>query len=144
MVANKINTARTPSKSRGRKLRSTTPGKRAKPPRISIAKKLTGKRLWSAYSYYRKHHPELWPRDYQLEYKHYDAKRKHLTMQRIKLRKRFMKLGLVRVGDGKQIHHKNGDPTDSRMANLEILTHCQHRKREGRKCHVTAVKYSRK
>ena len=31
----------------------------------------------------------------------------------------YLKKGLVRVGDGTQIHHRNGDPFDNRPSNLD-------------------------
>lgn len=75
-------------------------------------------------------------RDYKLEYEYYDKKpqRKKARASRETVRKQFVKAGLVKPGDGKVIHHKNGNPLDNRLSNLEILTHCQHEKKHGKEC----------
>ena len=38
------------------------------------------------------------------------------------------RLGLVRKGDGTQVHHRNGNVFDNRPCNLQILTASAHRR----------------
>lgn len=40
---------------------------------------------------------------------------------RNKVRRRFMRKGLVTKGDGKDIDHKNGDPRDDSPSNLQVM-----------------------
>ncbi len=59
------------------------------------------------------------------------------SLERSRNRALFMRLGLVRKGDGKHIHHRNGNPFDNRMSNLEVVNGKQH-KAEHRKEHSCA------
>ena len=55
-------------------------------------------------------------------------------------REKFVKKGLVAVGDGLEIHHRNGDATDNSFANLEILRASAHRRRHMAQRRAKAVK----
>jgi len=76
-------------------------------------------------------------RRYDLEQKYYKSspEYKEAQRQRSKNRALFMKQGLVKKGDGSQIHHKNGDPNDNRLSNLVVVKNaCEHNKLHGKKC----------
>jgi len=45
---------------------------------------------------------------------------------RVRNRYRFARAGLVKRGDGTQIHHKNGNPFDNRPSNLQVIPKAQH------------------
>ena len=45
-----------------------------------------------------------------------------------KNRRRLEKLGLVQKGDGKHIHHKNGNTNDNRLSNLMVVDGKKHRR----------------
>ena len=81
--------------------------------------------------------PEKTKRRYDLEQKYYKSSEYYKETQRARTRNRelFLKMGLVKKGDGSQIHHINGDPLDNRMCNLMIVfDQCTHNKLHGKKC----------
>ena len=55
-----------------------------------------------------------------------DKRKAELAVRR-KVRYRLEKLGLVSKGDGKQIHHKDGNPFNNHWTNLVILDEEKHR-----------------
>jgi hypothetical protein len=64
------------------------------------------------------------PRNYADEYKATHGTPKGLKdrASRNKARREFMKKGLVHKGDGKEVDHKNMNPRDDKMKNLQVLS----------------------
>lgn len=64
------------------------------------------------------------PRNYENEYKSYQGteKQKKNRASRNKARAEMIKAGKAKVGDGKDIGHKNGNPRDDRMSNYKVET----------------------
>ena len=62
-------------------------------------------------------------RDYRKEYLTYDGlpKRKKARAARGRARYALMKEGRVKVGDKRQVDHKNMNPNDNRRKNLRVL-----------------------
>jgi len=61
-------------------------------------------------------------RNYRAEYKNYHAKpeQRKKRASRNKARSLMEKAGKVRKGDGKDVDHKNGRPTDNSKDNLRV------------------------
>jgi hypothetical protein len=61
-------------------------------------------------------------RDYKKEYKNYHSspKQKKRRAARNKARSLLEKKGLVHKGDGKDVHHKDGDPSNFKLSNLSV------------------------
>lgn len=61
-------------------------------------------------------------RDYKSEYKNYQGKPGQIkkTASRVQARRKMIKAGKAKVGDGKDVSHKNGNPKDNRMSNLKM------------------------
>ena len=63
----------------------------------------------------------MYKRDYKKESR-YDSQ-PHVKKKRANrnaARRKMMKAGLVRVGDGKDVTHRNGNPRDNRWSNLGL------------------------
>lgn len=63
-------------------------------------------------------------RNYKKEYANYHAKpvQKANRAGRNKARKIVMKAGGTAKGDGKDVHHRNGNPKDNRIGNLAVTS----------------------
>jgi hypothetical protein len=63
-------------------------------------------------------------RNYKKEYANYHSKtvQKENRAGRNKARKIVMKGGGTAKGDGKDVHHKNGNPRDNRIGNLAVTS----------------------
>ena len=78
-------------------------------------------------------------RDYKKEYKDYHSKpeQKKRRAGRNAARKKMEKAGPVKKGDGKEVHHKNGNTKDNSKKNLSVISKTKNRKmqpkRKGRK-----------
>ena len=78
-------------------------------------------------------------RDYKKEYKDYHSKpeQKKRRAGRNAARKKMEKAGRVKKGDGKEVHHKNGNTKDNSKKNLSVISKTKNRKmqpkRKGRK-----------
>ena len=61
-------------------------------------------------------------RNYRQEYDRYQgtAKQKKRRAMRNKARRQAMKKGQVRKGDGKDVHHKDGNPMNNKAGNTYI------------------------
>jgi hypothetical protein len=61
-------------------------------------------------------------RDYKKEYIEYDSKRKRVKarVNRNKARRIMKKAGLAKVGDGKDVHHKDGNTKNNKRSNLTM------------------------
>ena len=61
-------------------------------------------------------------RDYKKEYVQYDSKRKRVKarVNRNKARRIMKKAGLAKVGDGKDVHHKDGNTKNNKRSNLAM------------------------
>lgn len=72
-------------------------------------------------------------RNYKKEYKNYHSK--HLKDNNARHRARYAaeKAGKVRVGDGKDIDHKNNNPRDNAPKNKRIMSSTANRSRPRRK-----------
>ena len=72
-------------------------------------------------------------RDYKQEYK--TAKRRKevaggpggANSQRQKARRKMEKAGKVRKGDGKDVHHKDGNPRNNKRSNLTVTSRSKNR-----------------
>ena len=60
-------------------------------------------------------------------------RRKRARAARAKNRAKLTKRGLVRRGDGLQIHHRNHDNRDNRSCNLQVIRASAHRRLHARK-----------
>lgn len=62
----------------------------------------------------------------RLKKKAYDTRYNKKTVAdrvgRVLARRALTKAGKVRKGDGKDVHHKNGNPQDNRLSNLSVLS----------------------
>ena len=61
-------------------------------------------------------------RNYKKEYVQYDSKRKRVKarVNRNKARRIMKKAGLAKVGDGKDVHHKDGNTKNNKRSNLAM------------------------
>ena len=61
-------------------------------------------------------------RNYKKEYVRYDSKRKRVKarVNRNKARRIMKKAGLAKVGDGKDVHHKDGNTKNNKRSNLAM------------------------
>ena len=61
-------------------------------------------------------------RDYKKEYVRYDSKRKRVKarVNRNKARRIMKKAGLAKVGDGKDVHHKDCNTKNNKRSNLAM------------------------
>jgi hypothetical protein len=62
------------------------------------------------------------PRDYKKEYENYHSspEQKKRRAARGRARYEMEKAGKVRKGDGKDVNHRNGNPTDNKKSNLQV------------------------
>lgn len=69
------------------------------------------------------------PRDYRSEYDNYHSRPEQIKKRnkRNEARRKMMAAGKVKRGDGKDIDHKNGDPTDNSPGNLRVQSKSQNR-----------------
>lgn len=63
-------------------------------------------------------------RDYKSEYKNYHGKtaQKKKRASRNEARRKLEAGGVVRKGDGKDVHHKDGNPRNNTRSNLKVTT----------------------
>lgn len=63
-------------------------------------------------------------RNYKKEYANYQGttEQKKKRAQRNKVRRAALRTGRVTKGDGKDIHHRDGNPNNSDPSNLSVLT----------------------
>ena len=63
-------------------------------------------------------------RNYKREYARNQASKKARLDRagRVKARREAEKRGLVRKGDGKDVHHKDGNPRNNRPSNLQVTS----------------------
>jgi hypothetical protein len=71
-------------------------------------------------------------RNYTAEYNNYHSteKQKKRRAMRNLARRRFMKSGRIKKGDGKDVHHKDGNPMNNLLSNLRITTKSANRSRK--------------
>jgi hypothetical protein len=69
------------------------------------------------------------PRDYKREYEIYHGKKKEIQRRalRNKARRLLAKMGKVKKGDKKDVHHKNHDVSNSSLGNLEVMSRNKNR-----------------
>jgi hypothetical protein len=63
-------------------------------------------------------------RNYKREYKKYHKRpvQKKRRAKRNAARRKMTKAGKTRKGDGKDVHHKNRNPSDNRRKNLKVTS----------------------
>jgi len=74
-------------------------------------------------------------RDYKREYALYHGKPEQIKRRagRNAARRAAMKAGLVKKGDGKDVHHKNGNTLDNSRSNLMVTSRSKNRAMGGAK-----------
>ncbi len=72
------------------------------------------------------------PRDYKREYEQYHSKPKQKKRRagRNRARRIMTMLKRVKKGDGKDVHHKDGDPTNNSRKNLRVESKKTNRSRK--------------
>ena len=72
------------------------------------------------------------PRDYKREYEQYHSKpeQKKRRAGRNRARRIMTMLKRVKKGDGKDVHHKDGDPTNNSRKNLRVESKKTNRSRK--------------
>ena len=68
-------------------------------------------------------------RNYKKEYKNYQGKpeQKKLRAMRNKVRRMLTRAGKVKKGDGKDVHHKDGNPMNHKKSNLKVVRKSKNR-----------------
>ena len=68
-------------------------------------------------------------RNYKKEYLEYQGtpQQKKRRAMRNAARRRMVREGRARKGDGKDVDHKNGDPTDNSPRNLRVMSRSRNR-----------------
>lgn len=68
-------------------------------------------------------------RNYKGEYKNYHSstKQKKRRAGRNTARSKMIAAGKVRKGDGKDVGHRNGNPSDNRRSNLKVVSAAKNR-----------------
>jgi hypothetical protein len=68
-------------------------------------------------------------RDYQQEYQNYHSspQQKKRRAARNKARRQMIKDGKARVGDGKDVSHKDNNPLNNKSSNLKMLEQSKNR-----------------
>lgn len=68
-------------------------------------------------------------RNYKKEYKNYQGKteQKKRRAMRNKVRRIMERAGKVKKGDGKDVHHKDGNPMNSNKSNLKVVRRSKNR-----------------
>ncbi len=71
-------------------------------------------------------------RDYKKEYREYHSKpeQKKRRAGRNAARRIMEMVGRAKKGDGKDVDHKNGNPTDNRKKNLRVISKSKNRSRK--------------
>lgn len=69
------------------------------------------------------------PRNYKSEYERYHSSpaQKKRRAARNKARRQMVREGRARKGDGKDVHHRNGNPRDNRRSNLRVKSRSSNR-----------------
>ena len=78
---------------------------------------------------------EEYKRDYKAEYKKYHGKPEQIKRRasRVLARRKLMKAGKVRKGDGKDVEHKDGNPLNNSDANLRPMDNSKNRSKDNNK-----------
>lgn len=68
-------------------------------------------------------------RNYKKEYANYQGKpeQKKRRAQRNRVRRMMERLGKVTKGDGKDVHHKDGNPMNHNKSNLKVVRRSKNR-----------------
>jgi len=68
-------------------------------------------------------------RNYKKEYKNYQGKpeQKKRRAMRNKVRRMLTRAGKVKKGDGKDVHHKDGNPMNYKKSNLKVVRKSKNR-----------------
>lgn len=68
-------------------------------------------------------------RNYKKEYANYQGKpeQKKRRAQRNRVRRLMERLGKVKKGDGKDVHHKDGNPMNHKKSNLKVVNRSKNR-----------------
>lgn len=68
-------------------------------------------------------------RDYAKEYREYHGRPEQIKRRsgRNQARRKMVKKGLARKGDGKDVHHKDKNTTNNRASNLAIMSRSRNR-----------------
>ena len=61
-------------------------------------------------------------RNYKQEYKTDSPLRKAKRRSRLKARRKLMKTGVAKKGDGKDVHHKDGNALNNKRSNLSVVS----------------------
>ena len=61
-------------------------------------------------------------RNYKQEYRTDSPLRKAKRRSRLKARRKLMKAGVVKKGDGKDVHHKDGNALNNKRSNLSVVS----------------------
>lgn len=74
--------------------------------------------------YICQHYYTYMPRNYRSEYDNYHKrpKQKKRRAQRNSARRKMVKAGKAKKGDGKDVHHKNRNTKDNRAKNLAVVS----------------------
>tara|TARA_R100000742_G_C4278856_1_gene102266 strand:- start:396 stop:665 length:270 start_codon:yes stop_codon:yes gene_type:complete len=66
-------------------------------------------------------------RDYKQEAKTESSTRKAKRRNRLKARRTLQKAGIVKKGDGKDVHHKDGNALNNKRSNLKAVNASKNR-----------------
>jgi hypothetical protein len=68
-------------------------------------------------------------RDYKKEYKNYQGKPAQIKKRAMRNAANRMakKLGLIKKGDGNDVHHKDGNPKNNKKSNLKVIRRAKNR-----------------
>ena len=73
--------------------------------------------------------PSHYKRDYKKEYREYQGtpKQKKNRAKRNAARRKLMATGAAHKGDGKAVHHKDGNPQNNARSNLQVTSRKKNR-----------------